>query len=64
MVIMKVSGIVLDPQSKSPILVLRDLEDRKALLIWIGPPEANAIMLVLENIKLSRPSTHDLIIES
>ena len=64
MVIMKVSGIVLDPQSKSPILVLRDLEDRKALLIWIGPPEANAIMLVLENIKLSRPSTHDLMIES
>lgn len=64
MVEMKVSGIVLDPQSKSPILVLRDLEDRKALLIWIGPPEANAIMLVLENIKLSRPSTHDLMIET
>lgn len=57
---MKVSGIVLDPQSRSPIVVLRDLDDRRALLIWIGPPEANAIMLVLEKIELSRPSTHDL----
>ncbi|MBC7472885.1 MAG: bifunctional nuclease family protein, partial [Candidatus Sericytochromatia bacterium] len=60
MVVMKVSGIVLDPQSRTPILVLRDMEDRRALLIWIGPPEANSIMLVLENIKLSRPATHDL----
>jgi len=60
MVVMKVSGIVLDPQSRTPILVLRDMDDRRALLIWIGPPEANSIMLVLENIKLSRPATHDL----
>lgn len=60
MIVMKVSGIVLDPQSRTPILVLRDMEDRRALLIWIGPPEANSIMLVLENIKLSRPATHDL----
>jgi len=61
MILMKVSGIVLDPQSRTPIMVLRDLEERRALLIWIGPPEANSIMLVLENIKLSRPATHDLI---
>lgn len=60
MIVMKVSGIVLDPQSRTPILVLRDMDDRRALLIWIGPPEANSIMLVLENIKLSRPATHDL----
>jgi bifunctional DNase/RNase len=60
MVVMKVSGIVLDPQSRTPILVLRDMDDRRALLIWIGPPEANSIMLILENIKLSRPATHDL----
>ncbi len=60
MVVMKVSGIVLDPQSRTPILVLRDTDDRRALLIWIGPPEANSIMLFLENIKLSRPATHDL----
>ncbi|GIW21533.1 MAG: hypothetical protein KatS3mg068_0540 [Candidatus Sericytochromatia bacterium] len=62
MVIMKVSGIVLDPQNKTPIMVLRDLEDRRALLIWIGSPEANSIMLAMENIKLPRPSTHDLIV--
>lgn len=61
MVVMKVSGIVLDPQSRTPILVLRDMDDRRALLIWIGPPEANSIMLILENIKLSRPATHDLV---
>ncbi|MFN8670986.1 MAG: bifunctional nuclease family protein [Candidatus Sericytochromatia bacterium] len=60
MIEMKVSGIVLDPQSKTPILVLRDMDDRRALLIWIGSPEANAIILSLEKIKLNRPSTHDL----
>lgn len=60
MVEMKVSGIVLDPQSRTPIVVLRDQEERRALLIWIGAPEANAIMLALENIKLSRPTSHDL----
>jgi bifunctional DNase/RNase len=53
-------GIVLDPQSRSPIIVLRDTDERRALLIWIGAPEANAIMLVLEKIRLTRPATHDL----
>ena len=61
MIEMKVSGIVLDPHSKSPIVVLRDGDERRALLIWIGAPEANAIMLVLEKIRLSRPVTHDLL---
>ena len=61
MIEMKVSGIVLDPQSRSPIVVLRDLDDRRALLIWIGNLEANSILLVLEKIKLIRPLTHDLI---
>ena len=60
MVEMKVSGIVLDPQSRSPIVVLRDGDERRALLIWIGAPEANAIMLALESIRLTRPTTHDL----
>lgn len=61
MIEMKISGIVLDPQSRSPIVVLRDMEDRRALLIWIGNVEANSIMLILEKIKLLRPITHDLI---
>lgn len=62
MIEMKVSGIVLDPQSRSPIVVLRDLPERRALMIWIGAPEANAIMLAIENVALARPATHDLFV--
>lgn len=64
MIEMKVSGIVLDPQTRSPIVILRDIPERRALMIWIGPPEANAIMLALENVKLGRPATHDLFINT
>lgn len=64
MIEMKVSGIVLDPQSRSPIVVLRDTPERRALMIWIGPPEANAIMLAIENVPLARPATHDLFVNT
>lgn len=64
MIEMKVSGIVLDPQSRSPIVVLRDLPERRALMIWIGPPEANSIMLAIENVPLARPATHDLFVNT
>lgn len=64
MIEMKVSGIVLDPQSRSPIVVLRDVPERRALMIWIGPPEANAIMLAIENVPLARPATHDLFVNT
>lgn len=64
MIEMKVSGIVLDPQSRSPIVVLRDTPERRALMIWIGPPEANAIMLAIENVPLARPATHDLFVNA
>lgn len=64
MIEMKVSGIVLDPQSRSPIVVLRDVPERRALMIWIGPPEANAIMLAIENVPLARPATHDLFVSA
>ena len=60
MIEMKVSGIVLDPSTRSPIVILRDVEERRALMIWIGAPEANAIMHALEKVKLARPATHDL----
>lgn len=60
MIEMKVSGIVLDPQSRNPIVVLRDVPERRALMIWIGPPEASSIMLALEKVTLARPATHDL----
>jgi bifunctional DNase/RNase len=62
MIEMKVSGVILDSQSKHPIVMLRDMEERRALLIWIGEPEANSILMALEGIKAPRPLTHDLLI--
>lgn len=64
MIEMRVSGIVLDPQSRNPIIVLRDTPERRALMIWIGPPEANSIMLAMENVTLARPATHDLFVNT
>lgn len=60
---MKVMGIALDTRTGSPIVVLHDLENRKALPIWIGSAEASAIIRKIENIAVTRPMTHDLIIE-
>jgi bifunctional DNase/RNase len=57
---MKVAGIVLDPYSNVPIVVLRDLEEKNTVPIWIGLVEASAIAMELENIKIQRPLTHDL----
>lgn len=61
MVEMKVSGVILEPQTRSPIVVLKDAEERKALLIWVGEPEANAILMGLEKVQTPRPMTHDLL---
>ena len=63
MIEMKVMGIALDTRTGSPIVVLHDLQNRKALPIWIGSAEASAIIRKIENITVSRPMTHDLIIE-
>lgn len=60
MVEMKLSGVILEPKTKSPIVVLKDEEERRALLIWVGEAEANAILLAHEGIKTPRPLTHDL----
>ncbi|WP_218081082.1 bifunctional nuclease family protein [Anthocerotibacter panamensis] len=57
---MKVAGIALDAVNRSPILVLRDTADRRALPIWIGRAEASAIIQALEGQKTTRPMTHDL----
>ena len=48
MIEMKVMGIALDTRSGSPIVVLHDLENRRALPIWIGSAEASAIIRVIE----------------
>lgn len=63
MIEMKVMGIAIDTASGSPIIVLNDNENRKALPIWIGSAEASAIIRKIENIKVIRPMTHDLIID-
>lgn len=63
MIEMKVMGIALDTRTGSPIVVLHDKNNRKALPIWIGSAEASAIIRKIENLAVSRPMTHDLIIE-
>ena len=63
MIEMRVMGIALDTRTGSPIVVLNDLENRKALPIWIGSAEASAIIRKIENIPSTRPMTHDLFIQ-
>ncbi|MFQ5882637.1 MAG: bifunctional nuclease family protein [Candidatus Methylomirabilales bacterium] len=58
---MTVRGIALDPITNMPIVILKDLEEKRALPIWVGIFEANAIALELEKIATPRPMTHDLI---
>lgn len=57
---MKIKGLVVDPISKMPIVVLEDPASERMLPIWIGVFEANAIALKIENIHTPRPMTHDL----
>ena len=63
MIEMRVMGIALDTRSGSPIVVLNDTQNRRALPIWIGSAEASAIIRKIENIPSSRPMTHDLFID-
>jgi uncharacterized protein len=58
---MKVRGLTLDPLTNMALVILRDLEGQKALPIWVGIPEANAIALEIEEVDTPRPMTHDLI---
>jgi len=57
---MKVSGLTIDPFTSMPIIILKDMEDKAVLPIWIGLIEASSIATELEHIQLSRPMTHDL----
>lgn len=58
---MSIKGLMLDPVSNSPIVVLKDSDEKLFLPIWVGIFEANAIALQLENITTPRPMTHDLL---
>ncbi len=62
-VTMTVSGVVVDPDSKSPTVVLKDEEGHFLLPIWVGVMEAGAITAALEGIQSPRPLTHDLLAE-
>ncbi len=57
----KVHQLILDPTSMQPVVLLTDFRQERALLIWIGPFEANAIQAELQGIKHHRPLTHDLL---
>ena len=56
-----VSGLTIDPFTNMPIIILKDLEEKMALPIWIGLIEASSIATELEKIQLARPMTHDLV---
>lgn len=60
---MKISGLTIDPITNTPIVILKDLTEKKAIPIWIGLFEASAIATELEKIAFSRPMTHDLMNE-
>ena len=62
MIEMKVAGIALDAATRSPIVLLKDGSDRRALPIYIGQDQAKAIIGALEGQKPPRPLTHDLIV--
>lgn len=61
MIEMRVAGIALDAATRSPIVLLKDGSDRRALPIYIGQDQARAIITALEQQKPPRPLTHDLI---
>ncbi len=60
MIEMKISGLTIDPITNTPIVILKDLQDNRAMPIWIGLFEASAIATELEKIVFPRPMTHDL----
>jgi bifunctional DNase/RNase len=58
---MAIKGLMMDPITNVPIVLLRDLDNQRLLPIWVGPVEANAIAMQIENVAPPRPMTHDLL---
>lgn len=58
---MQIKGLMMDPVTNVPIVILRDQEGTRVLPIWVGPAEASAIALQIENVAPPRPLTHDLL---
>jgi len=58
---MKIRGLMMDPVTNLPIVILKDVGSETLLPIWVGVFEANAIALEIEKVATPRPMTHDLI---
>jgi len=58
---MTIKGLMVDPITNTPIVILRYKEGQRVLPIWVGIFEANAIALQIENVSTPRPMTHDLL---
>ncbi len=58
---MSIKGLMVDPVTNMPIVILRDSDGKRILPIWVGVFEANAIALQIENVSTPRPMTHDLL---
>ena len=58
---MKIRGLMMDPVTNMPIVILKDMSGNSVLPIWVGVYEANAIALEIEKVATPRPMTHDLI---
>jgi len=58
---MKIRGLMMDPVTNIPIVILKDINGATVLPIWVGVYEANAIALEIEKVATPRPMTHDLI---
>ena len=58
---MIIKGLVVDPVTNMPIVILHDRDGQRVLPIWVGSAEANAIALQIENVSPARPMTHDLL---
>ena len=61
MVKVEIKGLLMDPVSNMPVVILRDLDKGLFLPIWVGIFEANAIALEMEKVATPRPMTHDLL---
>lgn len=58
---MKIRGLMVDPSTNMPIVILKDPQSEALLPIWVGPYEANAIATEIEKSSAPRPMTHDLL---
>lgn len=58
---MKIRGLLMDPTTNSPIVILKDVHSDVMLPIWVGPYEANSIASEIEKVSPQRPMTHDLL---